>query len=231
MVTFLLSENSRLAFGSPAAAANYSRFVRRLPTNIEVKQVLELPGPCKCGPLFKTPSLLFVGEFAARKGTFQLMALWDAIEAILAESRDADNLQLVLIGKGELEPTVRAWCSGRARVRLVVDPPRSLIHAHLRRSKALILLSQSNARWREQTGLPVGEGPSHGCRIISTDQIGFADWLKEHGHEIVQQDFDVYKLARRTVEVLSAAEDPDAIVHSLPQRDARLEVDQWLRHT
>jgi glycosyltransferase involved in cell wall biosynthesis len=149
------------------------------------------------------------------------MAGWDALTP-------QDDLRLRVLGKGGLLPEVEAWAAGRPDVELVVDPPRSEIHASLRASHVLVLLSQRSGWWREQLGLPIAEGLAHGCEIVTTDETGLAGWLAGHGHRVLPMAADSRQIAAALRSAAEAGRPPAAVCADLPGTDGRAEADRWI---
>jgi glycosyltransferase involved in cell wall biosynthesis len=67
-----------------------------------------------------------------------------------------------------------------AGVSVIVDPPRAEVHELLRSSAVVAMPSVRRPGWREQIGLPLVEGLTHGCRVVTTTETGLADDLREH---------------------------------------------------
>ena len=114
---------------------------------------------------------------------------------------------------------------------LVIDPPRSEIHRHLRSASVLALPSRPTASWREQIGLPIVEGLAHGCNIVTTSETGLAGWLTEHGHNVVAPGAGVSALADSVLHALHKQGDGGTavgVVADLPAVDGRLAADAWM---
>ncbi|MDV8055962.1 glycosyltransferase [Rhodococcus sp. IEGM 1343] len=224
----LLAPIDRIGFGTDDAYRNLRDTAGPTIDRKDVEVRLELPNPCPCVGEHPSdgkaaPVLLFVGELSARKGVPELMLLWDAIS-----ENDSRVRQLVVLGKGPMEAEVTAWATGREDIELKIDPSREVIHRHLREATVQILLSQSTPRWREQIGLPNMEGLAHGCVVASTDQTGYAGWLREHGHIVVEQSFDVDALASAVVSALHGRSRVFEITASLPASAVRTDFDTWM---
>ncbi|AFM16103.1 glycosyltransferase [Mycolicibacterium chubuense NBB4] len=214
----------RIAFGTRDAQVNYQQLFSSAHRRggAETAHFSPLINACSCGTLSKQRSALFVGEFSERKGIASMLELWDKVRKLSSGS------SFVIVGKGELESTVRDWASNKSEVTVLVDPPRSVIHRELRRASLLILLSQSTARWREQIGLPLTEGLSHGCEILTTEKVGFAHWLRAHGHLVVPEKFDRMTVARAVTQRLREPRNPTHIIKVLPPENGRITADRWL---
>jgi glycosyltransferase involved in cell wall biosynthesis len=229
----------RMAFGTAGSAEAYARYVptRRLRDRSRLFEAL--PSPCAClgssgtsgsfgssgsgQPADRDPTqVAFVGSLVPRKGVPETMAAWDALR-----SRRPD-VALRIVGHGRLEPEVAAWAATRPEVSLEVDPPRARVHEVLRQSAVLVLLSQPQDGWREQIGLPILEGLSHGCEVVATSETGVADWLAAHGHAVVPPDSASELVADRLDEALRRGPTRRGSLSDLPRTDQRLAADRWL---
>jgi glycosyltransferase involved in cell wall biosynthesis len=184
-----------------------------------------LPSPCPClgsGGARNPTQVLFVASLVPRKGVAETMAAWDALRS----RRPGATLRIV--GRGRLEPEVTAWAATRPEVDLEVDPPRARVHEVLRQSAVVVLLSQPQGHWREQIGLPILEGLSHGCEIVTTSETGLAEWLTGHGHAVVAADTTPDVVADHLDAALHRARTRHGSLSDLPRTDARIEADRWL---
>jgi glycosyltransferase involved in cell wall biosynthesis len=213
----------RMAFGTAGSAEAYERYVPARVLRDRSRLFQALPSPCDC-PDSATDQrqVAFVGSLVPRKGVPETMAAWDALR-----SRRPDAT-LRIVGHGRLEPEVTAWAATRPEVSLEIDPPRARVHEVLRQSAVLVLLSQSIAGWREQIGLPILEGLSHGCEVVATSETGLADWLAAHGHAIVPPGSAPELVADRLDEALRRAPTRRGSISDLPRTDQRLAADRWL---
>jgi glycosyltransferase involved in cell wall biosynthesis len=213
----------RLAFGTAGSAEAYARYVpaRRLQGRSRLFEAL--PSPCDCPDSARDPTqVAFVGSLVPRKGVTETMAAWDALR-----TRRPDAT-LRIVGHGRLEQAVAAWAADRPEVSLEIDPPRARVHEVLRQSAVLVLLSQPVGGWREQIGLPILEGLSHGCEVVTTSETGVADWLAAHGHAVVPPDSGPELVADRLDEALRRAPTRKGSLTDLPRTDQRLVADRWL---
>lgn len=121
--------------------------------------------------------LVFAAEFSERKAVDLLMAAWDGA--------GPDGWRLRLLGWGPRTAQVLAWADGRPDVDVLVSAGRVQVHAALRRAAAVVLPSRRVPGWREQVGLSIVEGLAHGCHIVTTDETGLADGLRDDGHTVV----------------------------------------------
>jgi glycosyltransferase involved in cell wall biosynthesis len=215
----------RLAFGTSGSAEMYRSYVGSDLLQGRSRHFEALPAPCSCLDASddrNANQVAFVGSLIPRKGVPETMAAWDVFR-----TRRSDAT-LRIVGHGRLEATVAAWASDRPDVTCEVDPPRARVHEVLRQSAVLVLLSQPHTYWREQIGLPILEGLSHGCEIVTTSETGLADWLVRHGHAIVPADCAADLVASRLDEALQRARHREGSLNDLPCADQRLVADCWL---
>lgn len=211
----------RIAYGTSAAALLYEQ---RLPELVRAtaRIVPALPA-ARTVPGAKRPgSVVFLGAFAERKGLPVLLAAWDSVRAAQPEAT------LTLLGKGALEGEAHRFAADRPEVRVLVDPPRDRIFAELDAAQVLVLPSQPRPSWREQVGLPIVEGLSAGCSIVTTAETGLASWLADHGHAVVTDPDDAAALAAAIGAQVALARPADDVLADLPVRDGRLAADDWL---
>jgi glycosyltransferase involved in cell wall biosynthesis len=215
----------RMAFGTAGSAEAYRRYVDPGRLRTETRLFEALPSPCPClesGDARNPAQVLFVGSLVARKGVGETLAAWDVLQSRRPEAT------FRIIGRGRLEPEVRAWAATRPEVDLEVDPPRARVHEALRQSAVLVLLSQPQGHWREQIGLPILEGLSHGCEIVTTSETGLAAWLAGHGHAVVAPDSAADQVAGHLDAALHRAPARRGSLRDLPRTDARIAADRWL---
>ena len=216
----------RLAFGTDTSADLMAQFVPQRVLRRRAKVFPAVPAACGClspDDLVPRPrSVLFVGTLAPRKGVDELMSAWDGLRA-----RDGEAT-LTVVGRGPLLDAVRTWARERPEVDVVVDPPRSEVHAALRRARVLVLLSQREGPWREQVGLPIVEGLGHGCKVVASDETGLAGWLAGHGHRVVPARSDAGDVATAMLAALDDARRPSEVLADLPATDARIDADRWM---
>ncbi|WP_104081612.1 glycosyltransferase [Cryobacterium sp. Y11] len=222
---FVWRHTDRIAFGTDAARITYDVALRRPSAGITSTVIPALPAPCACpldpGP--GEPRVVFLGALVARKGFPDLLAAWPSVTALIPTAR------LTIIGKGALEDRARQAAEQDPSIELIIDPPRSEIHGYLRRASVLTLPSQPTATWREQIGLPIVEGLAHGCNIVTTSETGLANWLTEHGHDVVAPGAGVPALATAVVHALQKRVGSGAAaVADLPKVDGRLAADAWM---
>jgi len=213
----------RIVYGTPGAREVYRAVLGGTRADASAELVLALPEPHDARPSDADPgSVVFVGALSERKGIRVLLAAWPAV-------RDArPDAVLRILGKGPLEAEVATAAAIDPTIVLEVDPERSRIHAAMRSSAVLALPSQPSPTWREQVGLPIVEGLSHGCTIVTTTETGLADWLREQGHGVTADPSSPSELAAVLVARLGAPVDRAEVIGALPHRDGRLAADDVL---
>lgn len=231
IVVYLLSRAiSRLAFGTSGARAAYQPYIGQRYVASRCRTFEALPAPCAClraRGLIETDDdepplrVVFLGAFSDRKGIRQLLTAWDGLAADCA-------IRLRLIGKGALTEHVVRWAAEHPRVELLIDPPRSMIHESLREAQTVVLLSQPTAGWREQVGLPIVEGLSHGCRIVTSTETGLAPWLSRNGHCVVDPGMPVDELTKLLAALVGESWSRTGALSKLPQIDRRAAADRWM---
>lgn len=223
-LAFLCSD--RIAFGTHGSMKLYESLLgshwQKPYVQNKVRYINPLPAAANVDNKIKIPSsVLFLGDLSERKGIRKLMDGWSKLPS-------NHGLSLRIIGVGEELQRVKEWAASRPEVSLLVNPSRSVIHENLARAETLVLLSQTTSKWREQIGLPLLEGWSYGCNLISTSATGIADLLEEHGHVVLPENFSDEVL----VDALTAPRRPrrsaETIQGVLPTIDGRLAADQWL---
>ena len=226
MLSLLVRCTDRLAFATDDSFEMYRRYVGTAALAARARVFEALPSPCSClsnGSLEpRPPQVLFVGGLIERKGVQQTMEAWDAFHA-----RQPDAT-FRMVGKGRLEDQVVAWADGRPEVTVTIDPPRDEIHGVLRQSAVLLLLSQPHGYWREQIGLPILEGLSHGCEIVTTSETGLARWLAGHEHGVVAPAATADEVADSIAAALDRAAHRRGSLDDLPPTDQRFAADRWM---
>lgn len=220
---FVLPQGSRLAFGTQQAELEYLRIIPRLQQRTDTTLIPALSTACRFCELEHRPGrLTFLGSFEPRKGILELLEAWDTVVLNLPDAT------LRIVGKGPLLATVEEWARTRPSVNVTVDPPREEIHQALRESTAVVLYSQRAQRWREQVGLPILEGLSHGSTVVTSDETGIADWLRGRGHAVIPPADASDALALALVDVLSRPVPVARVLADLPTEDGRITADRWL---
>lgn len=220
---WVAGQADRVVYGTAAARDLYGEMYGARLARAASTLIPALPHACSCPAVPRdADEVVFVGALQPRKGVAELLAAWPLVVAQRPSAR------LTVIGKGELEDSVRALASTTPGVTLVVDPPRAEIHAALRRAAVLVLLSQRTPTWREQVGLPLVEGLAHGCSVVTTTETGLAPWLAEHGHHVLPPDADPSIVAGAVTEALERRRTPADVLADLPAVDGRLAADAWL---
>ena len=226
VMTLVVTGMDRLAFGTSGARALYSRYVPPALLDRRARVFEAIPRPCDCeasgAESDRSRTVLFLGAFKVRKGIDLTMQAWD----VLVEREP--GLRLRVVGKGAARERVESWAAGRDDVVVEIDPPRDRIHAALRDSAVLVLLSQRWSTWREQVGLPIVEGLAHGCTVVTTTETGLAEWLAGHGHVVVPPSAGPDQVADAIASALHAGRPASDVLADLPTTDSRIAADEWL---
>ena len=221
IILFNVKMCSKIAFGTPSAKEEYFSLFGSTLRKKENKEFNPAEGQCPSCFINKKrrQSIVFIGSLDDRKGIKEVMEVWPVISR---ELREAD---LTIVGKGYLEKYVIDWSLSQINVRVIVNPDREYIHEVLVSSETLILPSVSSVVWREQIGLPITEGLSHGCKIISTNTTGISQFLRENGHLVVSNLIDSTEEIIRFIKINKT---PLSILKSLPLIGGREEAELWL---
>lgn len=220
--------SDRIAFGTQGSLDLYEELLgsqwRKPDIQSKLRRIDPLPSAAGISNDRKVAgSVLFLGDLSERKGITRLMDGWEKLPA-------NHGLTLCIIGMGEELARVTEWASSRPEVRLLVGPSRSVIHDTLATAETLVLLSKTTRIWREQIGLPLLEGWSYGCNLISTDATGIADLLEQSGHIVLPEHFTDNMLVNALTLAVGARRSAEAVQSDLPAIDGRLAADQWLNY-
>lgn len=225
LMRFLWRRVDRMAYGTQASRNTY-RDVLGSPPPRQTEMLIEaLPRACFCADGAEPRDslrLVFLGAFVERKGFPLLLDAWPLVRAVVP------GATLTLLGKGRLQPLAERAAGLDDSIDLVIDPSRAEIHRRLAGSRVLALPSQPTPSWREQVGLPIVEGLSHGCAIVATTETGLAGWLRDHGHGVLDVPTTPEALADAITAVMTSGPEPADITASLPAIDGRLAADEWM---
>lgn len=224
LARFVWGQLDRVAYATDSARATYGSALPAPGHHTVTTLIAALPAPCSCEYEIEQgiPRVVFVGALVERKGVLCVLESWAVVRDRVPGAR------LCIIGKGILEGRVQSAADRDDSIELMIDPDRSEIHRHLRRSGVLVLPSQPTPTWREQIGLPIVEGLAHGCTIVTTTETGLAGWLADHGHGVLKPDSSASELAEALISALRGARSASAVTADLPATDGRLAADAWL---
>ncbi|PPF85567.1 glycosyl transferase family 1 [Subtercola sp. Z020] len=214
----------RAAFGTSAAQQTYENVLGEvaLGSNSLVIPALPAPAPTAAASSRVDGRVIFVGAFSERKGIRVLLDAWPHV------TRLRPGATLTIMGKGILEDSVLAVARLFEGITVEIDPDRGRIAQALDEARVLVLPSQPSPTWREQVGLPIVEGLSHGLAIVTTEETGLADWLSAHAHAVVTDPASSPELAVAIVQLLDDDRAVDDVLQALPARDGRLAADDWM---
>jgi len=220
--SIILRSMDRIAYGTAGSEINYQeqtfRWARR---NSQSRLIEALPRAREEMATQRRHTFVFLGTFEERKGFDILLRTWPTV------SQQLPNANLVLLGKGHLTKDARVLAE-RDEVTLHEDPARQLIWDELASSQTLVLPSQPAPGFREQVGLPLVEGLSSGCRIVTSDETGIASWLEINGHMVLPSLASDLAWADAMVQSAHFGPDPVAVLATLPTEDGRVAADNFL---
>jgi len=219
----LLLGIDRIAFGTESAFTAYKSLARSFPRHLQTTIIAPIEKACETCELIKHDfQVMFLGALDERKGIDAIMDAWPLV------IRQFPNATLKILGKGPREDAVIDWVNSQRSTRIIIDPSRAEIHEELSSTTVLVLLSRTTPRWREQIGLPIIEGLSHACRIVATSATGISDWLKKHGHFVIDNPNDSDCVAAAIVAALNSRSLAQNILQSLPTQNGRTVAEDWL---
>ncbi|MEJ2888813.1 glycosyltransferase [Actinomycetospora aeridis] len=206
-----------IVFGTTGASENYLRTfgwaLRRVRHTVLTPQ-LDACSVCPPTTAPREPVVLFLGTPSERKGFPTLMRAWELTGA-------ADRGWRLVVA----DPSGAASGDLPAAVSVTVDPPRPAVHELLRTSAVVAMPSVRRPGWREQIGLPLVEGLTHGCRVVTTPETGLAPDLLDHPLVFFTEPGDAESLA----DGLRRAMDGRSGVTSGPPGHTKTDVVAWWR--
>ncbi|MEJ2887974.1 glycosyltransferase family 4 protein [Actinomycetospora aeridis] len=182
--------------------------------------------PCDgCALAEKEKRILFLGVLENRKGVLSLLRAW------ATTGLGEEGWRLAIAGSGPLKTAVEASARDHESIEYMGMLDRASTHRELGRAAVVCLPSRRDGRWREQIGLPVVEGLSHGCTILATSDSGLAPWLKQHGHQVVPHDSTVEQLANSLISVCKTRRVPAQVLEDLPREDGVIRARRYMART
>lgn len=225
--TLLRLTIDRIAFGSSAS----ERLYQSLPgvKSITSKRIEELPtvnvAQGLSSPTASTSRVMFLGELDHRKGIEYVMSAWSAVEEAKPDAH------ITVVGSGRLASVVEAWCLAQPSSRTFAGfVQHDQVPVLLSSAEVLVAPSLREGRWREQIGLPIVEALSVGLTVVTTDETGLAQWLRNHGHLVISEKDVDSQLAGALLTALDNPLKRSEVLGSLPHVAGRIAADAWL-HT
>ncbi|UFS57870.1 glycosyltransferase [Subtercola endophyticus] len=211
-IAFATEGSQNLYMSIPFVRSVEHRLFEELPSDAGDKQTVPDPDAC-----------VFVGVLEERKGVAQLLTAWEEVERL------NPTATLTIIGPGPLADRVTSWASQNpSRRKYLGQLPRAHVQRRLATAVTLIAPSIPDGRWREQVGLPIKEGLSHGLTVVTTDQTGLASWLRQHGHQVVAASNITAELPAAIKLALEHPLARASVIGSLPHIEGRYQSDAWI---
>ncbi|QWL32015.1 glycosyltransferase [Rathayibacter toxicus] len=225
MMRLFVTQFDRIAFGIPVSEQIYRHLAGDRLERVSTKHFGALAPACHSHklPFLREKQVLFLGALEERKGFDSLLRAWPLV--------NVEGARLVILGKGEGTRRAEEFAANRHNVQFHEDPPNEEIHVWLARSSVVVLFSQRTPRWREQVGLPILEGLSHGCTIVTSTETGIADRLLAEGHRVLPPESGAEGLAAAISAALTSPVPVERVLGSLPERDTRLIAGEWMFET
>ncbi|WP_344753870.1 glycosyltransferase [Gryllotalpicola koreensis] len=187
--------------------------------HLQTRIIEALPTRCACTSPSeeRTDSVVFVTSLEQRKGLDTLLEAWPAVVAA------RPTAMLHIAGSGPLEGATATASATYPSIVFHGLVGRETVHSLYRHARVSVLPSRPSGRWREQVGLPIVEGISHGTSIVTTAETGLARWLTQHGQHVLTE-LTPRALATAIIEALAVP----APRYALPLADGRILADGWL---
>ena len=212
----------RIAFASSSARECYAA-TRVLPSRCTTALFEDLAAPCMAHrDERKMQQMTFVGVLELRKGLPDLLAAWE--QANLG----AAGWELAIAGSGPLAEDLARAAAADTSITPLGQIDRRKVHEVMARTAVVVLPSRREGRWREQIGLSIVEGLSHGCHVIATPDTGLGGWLSRHGHDVLPENFTVPDLVDALRRAADTRLSPAMVRDSLPPVDGRIAAENWM---
>ncbi|MCS4116164.1 glycosyltransferase [Salinibacter ruber] len=147
----------------------------------------------------KVQRLLYVGRFTPKKAPL------DAVRALERANQKGADLQLHIVGGGELRDDVERYVDDRGLEEEVVvhgREPSEKVAGHMRAADAFVLPSKTAPDGdREGTPTVLVEAQAMGLPCISTHHAGIPEMIPEQNHDLLVQEGDVEALVDRFLQV------------------------------
>ena len=221
----------RVAFGTQAAFDNYAQIIGIQKARAKLREgTFRIFSPLpKSVPITdfdwgqKDPDRVgFLGELNDKKGFDDLISSWH----LVSSSNPKAHLEVITFHNPNLDLLKKL--RAEQNVSLLVGLSREEIFKQVAAWHVLVLPSRRTRYWREQIGLPILEGLSLGCEIVTTKETAIWQWLEDHGHRVLPFHFSKTDLSNLILESLADTRNPEVITSHLPKTDGRADADRWL---
>lgn len=212
----------RIAFGTADAAELYRAQFGRRHRQPDMQLIHPLPSASDAPVTPRAQGIVFLGDFSQRKGFADLIHAWPQIQ------KKVSGATLTIVGRGPGAAEASALAARDSRVLVHIDPPRDQIFQYLDQAKVLVLPSRRMPLWKEQIGLPILEGLSRGCLIVTSSETGISSWLDAHGHWTIDEARVDEDLASVVASALSSDREPQSVLDDLPLVDGREAARLWM---
>jgi glycosyltransferase involved in cell wall biosynthesis len=213
---------TRAAFGTEAAAANYTGLLAG--GGVKTRLCRDLPlRRFAVKPPAEPLTAAFAGRLEDRKGILELLIAWRHVESVLPRAT------LRIFGDGPRRHEVELWSRERPLTRIFHGMvPREQVIEEVARCVVLVAPSVRSGRWREQVCLAIQEGLCTGATIVTTSETGLASWLQARGHWVVEPEALSADLGVAIVAALQAPLPSADVLDALPAHHGRLVADMWM---
>jgi len=164
----------------------------------------------------------FVGPLEARKGYDFVIDAWAEVRELFPLA--SLDIYTPSIPNSELMSKLKL----DSRITVFVQSPRANVLAAYSGFHVLLMPSRRTSVWKEQIGLPIIEGLSHGCEIVATTESGISEWLANYRHQVLDSDYSSAELVEAMSKAITSDRPREEITHALPQKDGRTVAEEWM---
>ena len=139
-------------------------------------------------------NLLFVGRLEKRKGLIYLLRAYKILE------KKFDNIRLIIVGKGPLERSCRAFVQANRLKRVYFEGQKTDQELVCYYNRADIFVSP--AIFGESFGIVLLEAMACGKPVVAFDNIGYREFLKDKKGAVLAKNRDENALAKSLAELI-----------------------------